>query len=247
VNPAVSVAAVTLALCVLAAAPLGWRLGWWSFGFALFSVIPASGTMAAVAVAITLVTLALAGPKLGWRMLVMLLAVLVVAVGLAGLPLRYSHLFDTLPSINDITTDSESRPPFEAALAAREAESADRYDTPEPELTELQRSAYPDIAPVRATLPATETFGAALAVAQAMAGWTIVAVDRDRGRIEASERSRWFGFTDDVVIRVMPEQGGSRIDVRSASRIGSHDLGVNAARVRAYVAALSKAVGQIRR
>jgi uncharacterized protein (DUF1499 family) len=239
-----SVAAVILAVGLLAAAPLGWRLGWWSYDLALFSIIPAAGIVAAVAAFIALGALALGRSRLGWRTLAILLAALVVAVGLVGLPLRYSHLFDSLPSINDITTDSENRPAFEAALPAREAVSADRYDTPEPELSELQRSAYPDIAPVRTGLPASEAFAAALAVAQAMAGWSIVAVHKDRGRIEASERSRWFGFTDDIVIRVTAEQGGSRIDVRSASRLGSHDLGVNAARVRAYVAALSKAVGQ---
>lgn len=243
-NPVVSVAAVGLALCLLATAPLGWRLGWWSFGFALFSVIPASGMMAAVAAAITMATLALTGSQLGWRTLAMLLAALVVAVGLVCLPLRYSYLFDTLPRINDIATDTDNRPPFEAALAARAAEGAARYDAPQPELSELQKSAYPDIAPVRTALPVSEAFGAALAVAQAMAGWSIVAVDRDRGRIEASERSLWFGFTDDIVIRVTADAGGSRIDMRSASRIGGRDIGVNAARVRAYVAALGKAVGQ---
>ena len=115
---------------------------------------------------------------------------------------------------------------------------------PEPRLSQLQRAGYPDMTPVRAAVPPSEAFGAALAVAQSMAGWAIVAVDRDKGRIEASERSRWFGFTDDFVVCVTADQSGSRIDMRSASRKGGHDYGVNAARIRAYMAALSKAVGQ---
>jgi uncharacterized protein (DUF1499 family) len=73
-------------------------------------------------------------------------------------------------------------------------------------------------------------------------GWTIVADDDTKGRIEASDRSRWFGFTDDIVIRITPSGSGSRVDVRSSSRLGRSDFGVNAARVRAYLGALRMAV-----
>ena len=76
-------------------------------------------------------------------------------------------------------------------------------------------------------------------------GWTIVAADA-AGRIEASDRSRWFGFTDDIVIRVAAADSGSRVDVRSSSRRGRSDFGVNAARVRAYLAALRADIGDKR-
>ncbi len=243
VGSAVSIVAVGLALGLLALAPLGWRLGWWSYGIALLSIIPLAGAMAAIAVAVSLLTLALARAQLGRPMLVALLAVLAVGAGLVYLPLRYERQFRTFPPINDISTDTGNRPAFEAALAARAAEAADRVDTPDPELSELQRANYPDIVPVRSALPAGEAFGRALAVAQAMPGWTIVVVDRDKGRIEASARTFWFGFTDDIVIRVAADGGGSRIDIRSASRIGGHDIGVNAARIRAYMGALRRAAG----
>ena len=72
-------------------------------------------------------------------------------------------------------------------------------------------------------------------------GWTIVAVDESAARIEASERSRWFGFTDDIVIRVAATDSGSRIDLRSSARQGRSDFGVNAARIRTYLAALRAA------
>jgi uncharacterized protein (DUF1499 family) len=244
VGPVVSVVAASLALGLLALAPLGWRLGWWRYDFALLWMMPLSGAMAALAVALSLLTLALARSKLGRPRLAALLAVIAAGAGLVYLPLRYAHHFRTLPSINDISTDTDDRPAFEAALAARAAASADRFDTPDPELSALQRAGYPGVVPVRSALPAGQAFGKALAVAEAMPGWTIVATDRDRGRIEASVRTFWFGFTDDIVIRVAADGGGSRIDMRSASRIGGHDIGVNAARVRAYMGALSKAVGQ---
>ena len=74
-------------------------------------------------------------------------------------------------------------------------------------------------------------------------GWTIVAAEPAAGRIEADERSFWMGFTDDIVLRVTASGSGSRVDMRSASRHGRSDLGVNAARVRAYFARLKMAAG----
>jgi uncharacterized protein (DUF1499 family) len=72
-------------------------------------------------------------------------------------------------------------------------------------------------------------------------GWVIVAANDAAGPIEASDRSRWFGFTDDIVIRITPTSSGSRIDLRSSSRQGRSDFGVNAARVERYLSALHKA------
>jgi uncharacterized protein (DUF1499 family) len=70
-------------------------------------------------------------------------------------------------------------------------------------------------------------------------GWEVVASDRAAGRIEAVDTTFWFGFKDDVVIRIteVPD-GGARIDVRSKSRVGVGDLGTNARRVRALLARL---------
>ena len=76
-----------------------------------------------------------------------------------------------------------------------------------------------------------------------MPGSTIVASDVDAGRIEASQQSRWFRFTDDIVIRVVGDEPGSRIDMRSTSRQGLSDYGVNAARIRAYMSALRERIG----
>ena len=76
-----------------------------------------------------------------------------------------------------------------------------------------------------------------------MPGWTIVASDPGAGRIEASQQSRWFRFTDDIVIRVACDELGARIDMRSTSRQGRSDFGVNAARIRAYLVALRQRIG----
>ena len=93
---------------------------------------------------------------------------------------------------------------------------------------------------MQTALPRGEAYKRALAAATAMPGWKIGAHDAEAGRIEASQASRWFGFVDDVVIRVKADGAGSRIDIRSASRHGRGDFGVNAKRARDYVAAVTQ-------
>ena len=231
-----------IALCLLALGPLGWRLGWWHYGVGLYQMLPASGWAAGGAVALSLATLVLGRSKLRPAVLSVLALNFAVGASLVYVPLQYAYTRRTLPSINDISTDTADRPAFHALLVARKAELMDRIDVPEPQLSQLQRAGYPDIAPVRTVLPARQAFGEALAVAQSMSGWTIAAADADTGRIEASQRSRWFGFTDDIVIRVIGDVDGSCIDIRSASRKGRHDYGVNAARISAYIGVLKKRI-----
>jgi uncharacterized protein (DUF1499 family) len=69
-------------------------------------------------------------------------------------------------------------------------------------------------------------------------GWTVVASDPGRGRLEATATTFWFRFTDDIVIRVRPQDAGSRLDIRSKSRVGRGDLGANARRIRAFAGEL---------
>ncbi len=76
-------------------------------------------------------------------------------------------------------------------------------------------------------------FEAALAAAEAM-GWEIVAAEPGSGRIEAVATTTWFGFKDDVVIRVSDAPGRTKVDVRSVSRVGRSDVGANAERIRAF-------------
>jgi uncharacterized protein (DUF1499 family) len=102
----------------------------------------------------------------------------------------------------------------------------------------LQQRAYPDIKPLTLDVPPGQVFDRALAAAKAM-GWTIAVADSASGRIEATETTQWFGFKDDVVVRIGAEGSGSRVDVRSLSRVGRGDFGTNAARVRAYLARLA--------
>jgi uncharacterized protein (DUF1499 family) len=103
-----------------------------------------------------------------------------------------------------------------------------------PATAEQQRRAYPDIQPLILPVPSGDAFAKARAAAQAM-GWEIASADPAAGRIEAVATTFWFGFKDDVTVRVTPQGAASRIDVRSRSRVGRGDAGANAERIRRYL------------
>ena len=226
-----------LALLTLAVGPLGWRLGWWHYRFALLSLMPWAAYGALAAAAISILALVFGWSHLGMRGIVLAAIGIVVGAIVAYVPWQYDRLRNALPPIHDITTDMDNPPAFVAALKLRPKDA--NTVAYEKDVAAKQRAAYPDIAPVKAKLAPAEAFKRALDTANAMPGWTVVDADPATGRIEANETSRWFRFTDDVVIRVTADAAGSRIDVRSVSRVGRSDFGVNAGRVRAYTAALS--------
>jgi len=91
--------------------------------------------------------------------------------------------------------------------------------------------------PLILDLPSVKAFDRAAAAAAKM-GWEIVNVNLAHGIIEATDTTFWFGFNDDVVIRISPDARGSRIDVRSVSRVGVSDIGTNAKRIRNYLRVL---------
>lgn len=156
---------------------------------------------------------------------------------LAGLvavvvPFEFQRRARAVPPIHDISTDLENPPTFDAIVPLRADAPNDLERTSE--VTELQRQGYPGLAPVTLAIPLDQAFDRALAVAQE-AGWQIVTADKSSGRIEATDTTRWFGFEDDVVVRLTPWGAGTRVDVRSVSRIGRSDIGTNARRIRQYL------------
>lgn len=162
------------------------------------------------------------------------ISVLGLAAGLTAFWVPYSQyrMARELPAIHDITTDTTNPPRFKAVLALR-GDSANRLDYGEA-VSELQLEAYPDIQPLATALSRSEAFDAALVVAIKM-GWRIVNSSPTEGYIEAVDTTRWFGFQDDVVVRLTSTKSGTRVDVRSASRVGVSDVGKNADRIRRYL------------
>jgi uncharacterized protein (DUF1499 family) len=224
------------AVVLLALGPLGWRAGWWHYRVAFTTLFPWAGYCGIAAAALALSSLLL-GRWVGGRRLASGILAFAIGAGIAYIPWHYDHIRGSVPPIHDITTDPQNPPQFRAVLAARDKERANPVAYEGAAVGDQQRRFYPDIAPLSLAMDPRKAFARALDAATAM-GWTIVASDSTEGRIEASERSFWFGFTDDVVIRVAAADAGSRVDVRSVSRVGRSDFGVNAARVRAYLAKL---------
>lgn len=138
-------------------------------------------------------------------------------------------------ALHDVTTDLENPPSFEALAADRP--HGTQTASSSSAVASLQRRHYPDLAPVIVARPAAAVFERARLVAENQ-GWTIVASDPDAGRLEATDTTRWFGFTDDVVVRLTPWGAGTRVDMRSASRNGTADTGTNARRIRRFLAAV---------
>ena len=99
--------------------------------------------------------------------------------------------------------------------------------------------AYPDLKPIESDLSVAYAVDRTEATLQAM-GLEIVAVDKDAGLVEATATTFWFGFKDDLVVRVQPTHTGSKIDVRSVSRVGQSDLGANGARIAKFLQAFAK-------
>ena len=211
-------------------APLAYRVG---APLGLAFLLLAGGFLAAVVCGLLLVLRMVRRTGLRDREAGAALAAVVVV---GAFPLAALLSGGGAPPIHDITTDTENPPAFVSAVALNAPGRTD-YD---PAVAEQQRAAYPDLGPAMLAAAPADAFDRALAVVGDM-GLELLAADADALRVEATDRSFWFGFPDDVVVRVAADgEAGSRVDVRSLSRVGGGDLGVNARRVREFVAALAE-------
>ena len=218
------VAAATALVLLALSGPLV-RFDIWSYRVGL-TVFRWSAYFAMVAGLLCVLLLALpAGRRRG---IAAPIVALTVALAALYAPLQFQRQARAVPPINDITTDTENPPRYMTTQR--------RY--PGTDFARQQRAAYPDIAPALLALAPREAFARALAVAEAM-GWEVVGRDPANGTIEAVDSTKWFGFKDDIAIRVSAMSPGSpnlsRVDVRSKSRVGRSDLGINARRIRAYL------------
>lgn len=144
-----------------------------------------------------------------------------------------------VPPIHDITTDTANPPGFVAIVPLREnAPNGYEYGVteawPAEKLGATTMEAYPDLKPIESDLSVADAVDRTEDALRAM-GLDIVAVDKDAGLVEATATTFWFGFKDDMVVRIVGNGQGSRIDLRSMSRVGQSDVGANAARITDFV------------
>jgi uncharacterized protein (DUF1499 family) len=237
------------------------RLAIWSRRLALFSlaatfiaivvvrsgaleIVPALSTLGgALALALLAILLAFGAATSIWKDGVggigEAVTGLLIGLALIAYPLYVGAKAYRLPAIYDITTDPIDPPRFEAIARLRPRDAnpvtyAGLYTA------EQQRTAYSDIEPDMTSVSPQEAYDAALKVITRRK-WHVVDARPPQGTapreglIEAIARTPILGFRDDVAVRVRATRDGARIDVRSASRYGRHDLGTNAARVRALI------------
>lgn len=222
---------VILAWLLLLIGGPGYRLGLWDLGFGLLGVMRYAMILGAVGAALAAILLLL--PKSRRARGGTLLAALLLGAAVVAVPLYVRQIAASVPAIHDISTDTESPPAFVAALPLR-ADAANPPGYEGEAVAAQQRAAYPEIQPLLLDRAPREVFDRALAAGRAM-GWEIIASVPEQGRIEAVDTTLWYGFRDDVVIRIRAEGDGSRIDVRSKSRVGRSDLGANAERIREFL------------
>ena len=172
-----------------------------------------------------------AGRERAWIAVAIGALALVTVLG-AALPGR------GVPRINDFTTSPDDPPGFE--YAQRDPATRGRDYSYPAGFAEQQRAAYPDLAPIALAEAPAAAFERARAAAESL-GWHIVLADPARGVIEARDTSKLFRFVDDVSVRIRPRDAGSVVDVRSKSRDGQGDMGVNTQRIRAFAAKLGAA------
>ena len=225
-------AGVILILCGAVAAALagfGHRWGWWAFtaGFVVLRWAVYATVVGLVCAIVALVSAVLAKLR---RLALVVLPVIVLGAVVLSIPLSLWFRAAHVPPIHDISTDLDHPSAFVVLRSVRET-APNGAEYPGQATAKLQREAYPNIMPLRLAADRAAVFAAADQVARDM-GWRIVAADPAEGRIEATARTFWFGFYDDIVIRVSEaNDGGTQVDVRSASRVGRSDLGTNARRI----------------
>lgn len=178
-----------------------------------------------------LITVVFSGVLRRWRPALVGALVTVTVVAMLAMPMQLKQRAQSVPPIHDITTDMETPPAFTMLAAAREA-APNEVDYPGPETARQQRAAYPQLQPITLNMPLISAMDAAKATMQAR-GWEIAGATGTT--IEATATTRWFGFKDDVVVRMTETAKGVQVDMRSASRVGKSDVGTNAERIQAFL------------
>ena len=252
----ISLALTILGPLIFIIGALGAKVGLWGWPFGLLTlsrnVGPIILILGLIVAALAMVFTFIVQPRKG--IVIAAIGLLVPLVGLGKLKHTQSTVAK-LPFIHDVTTDTQDPPIFgKIVLAERAAtkgvNTADYKGKMAPVknrdgsetktlVAALQTKAYPQIRPIIINETQEVAFGEALTTAKAM-GWKIKEEDLAAGRIDATDTTFWYGFKDDITIRLRDsEGGGTLVDVRSLSRVGGSDLGKNAARIEAFLERLS--------
>ncbi|MCY4276307.1 MAG: DUF1499 domain-containing protein [Gammaproteobacteria bacterium] len=211
-------------------AGLGARIGVWSY--MVGALLVPVGLLSALSAVILGVVAMLRLRKVGGR--------LVVSAHGAGVGLlmclylgSQALAMQLAPRIHNISTDIEDPPAFTLAPTLR-PESSNPLAYESERIGPIQREAYPDLGPLVVSVVRNELHGRVKRVLEEM-GMTVTRDDPAAGEIEAVATTFWFGFKDDLVVRLRAVEDGTRMDVRSVSRVGIGDVNANANRIREVI------------
>lgn len=218
------------AVALLLSGP-GTRWGWWNFkiGLLLFAIAFLAGLLALLISGIAWLRTR-PNPTAAVATIAGALIVLLPLTQVAGARGK--------PRIHDISTDLADPPRFSAVLPLRAGAANGAPDRIDDATAALQRAGYPDLVTLDLPLRGDAAFAKAVEAAKT-SGWEIVSMRPADGILEATATTAWFGFHDDIVVRIRPAGEHSRIDVRSTSRVGRGDAGKNADRIRRYLRLLT--------
>ncbi len=227
-----------LAITLLLAGALGTKFGLWGFEVG-FQMLFAGAIIAAITLVLAIAGWVVAN-KRGYSadkgFLIGAVVVSGLVLGFLGLQFAKAN---SVPPIHNISTDVDNPPQFDKVVALR-GDNSNSLAYDRDVLAEQQLAAYPEVRSKALSVSPAEAINRAENVLTAM-GLEIVASDPAAGIVEATQTTFWFGFKDDVVVRALPTDTGSLIDVRSVSRVGVSDLGANAARISAFLEQLDAA------
>ncbi len=249
---------IILAPLVFAVAAIGYKLGLFDLSFAFGALNQKIGPLMLLLCGVfgltSLVLAFIVKPRRG--VVAGVLGLVIMAGALVKLTGTKKAVYVDLPFIHDVTTDTQDPPVFGSIVMSERAKIAgvnttdyigkmapifkDKKPSGETLVSVLQTKAFPAIRPLVLSDTKDVVFGEALATAKAM-GWEIKEDDSASGRIDATDTTFWYGFDDDITIRLRDGKGGGTIvDVRSISRVGGSDMGKNADRVTEFLDRLSK-------
>lgn len=216
-----------LATAVFVISGYGYQWDFWSLGTG-FTLLQYAA-YAAIALLVVQMLFFFFMKKSGIKARAMILTGFLLTLGVSATAIYWQYKAQNVPPIHDISTDLQAPPEFVSIQRLR-AGSPNPPEYAGDETAQSQRESYPHIQPLEISAPEQEVIDEIVSLLIDR-GWEIVSINRQEGRVEATEKLAWFGFKDDVVWRITETGGRTRVDMRSKSRIGGSDIGVNADRI----------------
>jgi len=221
-----------LSLLLLLVSGFGHRLQWWDYTTG-FNVLLAA-VLIGLATVLTIAVLFLLKRIASSRNIILISGVIGLLV--VSVPVIQMIKVKSLPLIHDISTDINNPPVFVDVIALRKG-AINPVEYAGPEVGLLQVEAYPYIQTITVESSLSDVFNTAIGCVDEL-GWELVGSDSSKGRIEATATTFWFGFKDDIVIRLRAAGDQTVVDVRSKSRVGKSDVGANAERIKRFTEVL---------